>query len=144
MFGREGAGVFLSQNTSSYQNFVTMTESNYGMINNQKLGKSIYQRFAPLPTMQGRMVQTSAWVIHGMPAAINFREDVTGSILEDGSPFLLHTVEGNQRDGTFKFQMTTKQAEIRKRLYGAECDLEIYGINGPNVECEIVDTLERF
>ena len=55
------------------------------------------------------MVQTSAWVVRGMPAAINFREDYKDNqVLEDGSPFLLHKVEGPKKDVKFKFQMTTR------------------------------------
>ena len=53
--------------------------------------------------MQGRVVQTSVWMIHGMPAGINFREDRAGVNLEDGSPFLLHTVKGGRNDLDFKF-----------------------------------------
>lgn len=45
LFGREGIGVFLSNNFSSYEEFVKTTESNFGFDNktNEKLGKSIYQ-----------------------------------------------------------------------------------------------------
>ena len=44
LFGREGLGVFLSNNFSSYDEFVQTTELNFGRDNvtNEKLGKSIY------------------------------------------------------------------------------------------------------
>jgi hypothetical protein len=93
------------------------------------------------------MVQTSAWVIRGMPAAINFREDLAGNILEDGSPFLLHGVNGKMSNLNLKFQMTEKQAEIRRHLYGEECDISMYADEqSPTVTCEIVNatTAPRF
>jgi hypothetical protein len=40
-----------------------------------------------------------------MPAAINFREDKKGKTLEDGSPFLLHTVTGGS-PAPFIFELT--------------------------------------
>ena len=44
VFGREGLGVFLSNNFTSYADFVNKTETNFGVDNvtNEKLGKSIY------------------------------------------------------------------------------------------------------
>ena len=44
LFGREGLGVFMSNNFSSHQNFVDTTENNFGVDKNtnEKLGKSIY------------------------------------------------------------------------------------------------------
>ena len=51
IFGREGAGVFQSRNFTNFEDFVRMTEENYGrdMITNEKLGKSIYQAYWELP-----------------------------------------------------------------------------------------------
>lgn len=47
LFGREGLGVFLSNNFTSYEKFVDTTESNFGFdkVTNEKLGKSIYQQY---------------------------------------------------------------------------------------------------
>ena len=44
VFGREGLGVFLSQNFTTHDQFVDTTEKNFGFDNvtNEKLGKSIY------------------------------------------------------------------------------------------------------
>ena len=44
LFGREGYGIFMSNNFTSYEEFVQTTESNFGFKNdsNEKLGKSIY------------------------------------------------------------------------------------------------------
>lgn len=51
LFGREGLGVMLSQNFSTYDQFVKVTEENFGRdrATNEKLGKSIYQAYAKLP-----------------------------------------------------------------------------------------------
>ena len=56
MFGREGLGVFYSQNytnSSTFDNFVRTTEDNFGkdFRSNEKLGKSVYQMFADLPVV---------------------------------------------------------------------------------------------
>ena len=56
MFGREGLGVFYSQNytnSSTFDNFVRTTEDNFGkdFRTNEKLGKSVYQMFADLPVV---------------------------------------------------------------------------------------------
>ena len=100
MFGREGLGVFLSNNFTSHEEFVRTTESNFGFDNqtNEKLGKSIYQLYNDLPVAQGRVIQASSWVIHGMPAGLSFREGKAGDNFGDLSPFLVHTVS---RDGGF-------------------------------------------
>ena len=44
LFGREGLGVFLSNNFSKYEDFVKTTEENFGFDSktSEKLGKSIY------------------------------------------------------------------------------------------------------
>ena len=101
IFGREGLGVFFSQNftnTSNFDQFVKITEENFGRDNvtNEKLGKSIYQMYTPLPEAQGRIIQTSAWVINGMPAGLAFREGKAGTFFEDMNPFLPHVVKGAQ------------------------------------------------
>lgn len=58
LFGREGIGVFLSNNFTSYEEFVKTTESNFGFnkTTNEKLGKSIYQQYMKLPVAQGRVI----------------------------------------------------------------------------------------
>ena len=45
LFGREGIGIFVSKNFTSYDEFVKTTESNFGFDNvtNEPQGKSIYQ-----------------------------------------------------------------------------------------------------
>lgn len=52
LFGREGLGVMLSKNFSNYAEFVRTTESNFGFDKStgEKLGKSIYQEYAELPS----------------------------------------------------------------------------------------------
>ena len=61
MFGREGLGVFYSQNftnKTSFDDFVKTTEDNFGTKpgTNEKLGKSIYQMYVDLPVIQGRII----------------------------------------------------------------------------------------
>lgn len=94
LFGREGLGVFVSSNFSSYDKFAYTTEENFGRnkTTNEKLGKSIYQAFSVLPSAQQRTIQASSWVIKGMPAGINFREGKKGANFGDDNPFLLHQV----------------------------------------------------
>lgn len=95
IFGREGMGVFFSSNFTNYDEFVQRTENNFGRDkNSQKLGQSIYQAEGQLAVAQGRIIQTSAWVIGGTPAALIFREGKNGTHFEDSNPFLLHQVRG--------------------------------------------------
>ena len=58
-----------------------------------ELGQSIYQLYNKLPTAQGRVIQTSSWVINGLPAGINFREGLEGTDFSDMNPFLPHVVK---------------------------------------------------
>lgn len=51
-----------------------------------------------MPVAQGRVIQTSSWVIDGMPAGLAFREGKAGDNFGDLSPFLLHTVVKNEED----------------------------------------------
>ena len=46
------------------------------------------------------------------------RHEMEKSGEEYGSPFLLHRVNGKMSNLNLKFQMTEKQAEIRRHLYG--------------------------
>ena len=95
LFEREGLGVFMSNNFTSYDKFVDTTESNYGFDSktNEKLGKSIYQMYKELPSAQSRVIQASSWVIDGMPAGLAFREGKKGENFADSSPFLPHYVK---------------------------------------------------
>lgn len=57
LFGREGQGVLVSSNFSSYEEFVAYTRENYGRDEyNDTLGKSIYQMYRELPSVQGRVI----------------------------------------------------------------------------------------
>ena len=97
LFGREGIGVFLSSNFSSFDEFVKTTENNYGYNKTEKsnkYGKSIYQLYHKLPVAQGRVIQTSTWVIGGQPAGIVFREGKAGTNFEDRNPVIPNIVLG--------------------------------------------------
>jgi len=50
LFGREGLGVMVSKNFTSYDKFVKQTEINFGVDTktNEKLGKSVYQAYVEL------------------------------------------------------------------------------------------------
>lgn len=52
LFGREGLGVMLSKNFTSFDKFATTTDENFGRDSktNEKLGTSIYQAFVELPS----------------------------------------------------------------------------------------------
>jgi len=67
LFGREGIGVLRSKNYSSFAAFLKKSEDNYGKDrkSGDSLGKSIYQLFWKLPDAQGRVIQTSSWVVGG-------------------------------------------------------------------------------
>lgn len=82
-------GVLQSKNYSSFNDFFTKTEKNFGGDAN---GKSIYQLYHKLPEVQGRVIQTSTWVIGGKAAGINFREGKAGTDFVDMNPFLPHYV----------------------------------------------------
>ena len=56
----------------------------------------MYQLYAELPVAQGRVIQTSSWVVNGMPAGLAFREGKEGMFFEDMNPFLPHVVKGYQ------------------------------------------------
>lgn len=108
IFGREGLGVMLSKNFSSFDEFVKTTENNFGVNSetNEKLGKSIYQGYVDLPTAQGRIIQASSWVIDGFPAGLMFREYKANENFNDQSPFLLHTVSKGTGKQPINFKMT--------------------------------------
>lgn len=139
LFGREGLGVMVSSNFSSFDQFAYVTEENFGRnkTTNEKLGKSIYQAFTKLPGAQQRTIQASGWVINGMPAGISFREGKLGSNFGDDSPFLLHEVK-KQSGASYRFQRTSRQASLRSKLYGSDNSyLSIYSKN--QVSPRIVD-----
>lgn len=131
IFGREGAGIFASANFTSFDDFVRLTEENYGRDShtNEKLGKSVYQALWDLPVAQGRVIQTSSWVIKGMPAGLAFREGVAGTFFEDASPYLVHSVRESQGKA-LDFELTPNQNNLRNQLYGKNCDFSIYSKYG--------------
>ena len=45
-----------------------------------------------MPAAQGRVIQTSSWMIGGMPSILAFREGKEGENFGDNSPFLQHTI----------------------------------------------------
>ena len=57
------------------------------------MGRSIYQLYHKLPEVQGRVIQTSSWVIGGHAAGINFREGKAGTDFSDSNPFIPHYVK---------------------------------------------------
>merc|ERR1712196_594577 len=98
--------------------FVETTENNFGRdTTGAKLGESIYQMEADLPSAQGRIIQTSSWVVGGMPASIIFREGRAGRHFEDSNPFLLHTVRSETAD-PFNYRLSDNQRAIRDKIYG--------------------------
>jgi len=94
LFGREGVGILQSKNFTSFDDFVSKTESNFGRdkTTGKPNGKSVYQHYHKLPEAQGRVIQTSSWVIAGVAAGINFREGKAGTNFADMNPFLPHLV----------------------------------------------------
>ena len=94
LYGREGIGVLRSNNFTTLEKFFLKSETNYGNDNKtgDTLGKSIYQLFWKLPDAQGRVIQTSSWVIGGKAAGIAFREGKAGTDFIDLNPFIPHIV----------------------------------------------------
>lgn len=84
-----------------------MTTNNYGIDaqTGSRMGRSIYQQYSRLPTTMDRVIQTSAWVVAGMPAGLAFREGKAGTDFEDGSPFLLHVLK-DEPTLDLNFEMT--------------------------------------
>jgi len=107
------------------------------------LGQSIYQQIVKLPVAQGRIIQTSSWVINGMPAGIIFREGISPKPFEDSNPFLLHTVRGAQ-PSTFQFKMNKNQQKIRQNIYSQYNNKNnIYGKYGGSAKM-IVTTQKKY
>lgn len=111
LYGREGVGVLQSKNYTSIEKFIKATETNYGNDGStgENLGKSIYQKYHKLPESQGRVIQTSSWVISGVAAGINFREGKAGTDFADKNPFLPHYVKNKKakkNSMTFKSKFT--------------------------------------
>jgi len=120
LFGREGIGVFLSDNFTSFDEFVKVTEDNFGSHDNEKdhkYGKSIYQLFYKLPEAQGRVIQTSTWVVGGQPAGIIFREGKAGTNFEDRNPVVPHIVKGSKAM-PFWLKQSVEQRKLRYLIYG--------------------------
>lgn len=111
LYGREGIGVLHSKNYTNYYRFLQASKTNFGNDNTGKvMGKSIIQLFHKLPTAQKRVIQTSSWVIQGVPAGINFREGKEGTDFMDTSPFLPHFVDPDRSgyDRNLKFTHTSE------------------------------------
>lgn len=96
LFGREGQGVLKSSNYSNFNDFRKATEQNLKK-GSEEMGRSIYQLYTKLPEVQGRVIQTSSWVIGGEVAGINFREGKAGTDFADFSPFVPHYVSNKRR-----------------------------------------------
>lgn len=111
------------------------TEENFGRDSktNEKLGKSIYQLYTELPTIQGRVIQASSWVIHGMPVGLSFRENIEGDTFVDFSPFLPHHVKG-KGGATFEFKTFDDVEDIRRELYKSFNPSSLYEKNSMKVE----------
>lgn len=125
IFGREGIGILQSKNFSSYDEFVEATEDTMATdaTTDKDLGRSIYQLYHELPTVQRRVIQTSSWVVKGVPAGINFREGLKGTDFTDINPFLPHKIENSKDEYSYNFKLSRQQYELRKKLYGAEENL---------------------
>ena len=121
LFGREGLGLFTSDNYTNFDAFMRASEGNFGKDKKTgiTLGQSVYQLYKKLPEVQGRVIQTSSWIISGMAAGVNFREGKAGTHFSDKSPFLPHYVKqvgkGKQ---TYRFSYTNEQRRLVNRLYG--------------------------
>ena len=106
IYGREGLGVLLSDNYTSFEEFQKATTSNFGKDNSSgiTLGHSIYQLYKQLPESQGRVIQTSSWIVNSKAAGLNFRETKAGTHFSDNSPFLPHIVKkGTDAKYTFTY-----------------------------------------
>ena len=89
----------MSYNYTSWYSFLAQSQRAFGGVNT---GKSIYQYFVKLPHAQGRIIQTSVWMVSGIPASIVFREGMWKTKFEDASPFLLHVIPKSEIK-TFNF-----------------------------------------
>lgn len=104
IFGREGLGVLLSNNYTSFDMFKSATSLNFGKDNKtgKYLGHSIYQLFEQMPNAQGRIIQTSSWIVNGKAAGLNFRETKEGTHFGHSAPFLPHIVKPDN-NATYTF-----------------------------------------
>lgn len=123
IYGREGFGVIFSSDyteeygfKAGFDQFVNTTENHFGSQNGQKLGKSIYQAEVEFPITGERIIQTSSWIVGGMPAGIIFRDGIEGEHFEDSNPFLLHTVRGKTAE-PFNFKLSKTQKKLRDKIY---------------------------
>lgn len=130
LYGREGIGVLMSKNYSSVSDFIYASENNYGEDGStgENLGHSIYQVYHKLPEAQGRVIQTSSWVIGGKAAGINFREGKAGTNFGDKNPFLPHYVvnKNPRRRQQLKLKASASQQELALALYAPQWTSNIY------------------
>ena len=79
--------------------------------------------------MQGRVIQTSSWVVKGLPAGINFREGKEGTDFADKNPFLPHKIVKMRPDENdhyeYRFLLNLEQLKIRLELYKHDNKLKI-------------------
>ena len=94
------------------------------------VGPSVLQRYYALPSLMGRKVVTSCWVVRGLPVAACFRED-TDRTTNNNSCFVPHFVEPSDpmprepgADGCSqccshrKFDLSPNQYRLRSEFYG--------------------------
>ena len=119
VFGREGMGVFFSSNFSNFDDFVKTTENNFGSVTaGSQMGKAIYQRESELATAQGRVIQTSVWMIGGQASGLAFREGKAGHHFEDTNPFLPHVVQKGASRSFIEYRRTRAQGDLMNQIYG--------------------------
>ena len=74
------------------------------------MGKAIYQRESNLAMAQGRVIQTSVWMIGGQAAGLAFREGKAGHHFEDTNPFLPHAVKRDAISSFIEYRRNKAQA----------------------------------
>ena len=112
-------GVFFSSSFPKFDSFVKKSESNFGSDSKgYQMGKAIYQRESKLATAQGRVIQTSVWMIGGQAAGLAFREGKAGHHFEDTNPFLPHGVKLDDSQSFFEYRRNKAQAQLMNQIYG--------------------------
>jgi glutathionylspermidine synthase len=61
-------------------------------------GKYIFQKYKRMPAVMGRVIQTSVWIIGGVPAGLAFREGKNATKFADANPYLLHLVKKENKE----------------------------------------------
>ena len=132
VFGREGMGVFFSSNFSNFNEFVKKTEQTFGKDSTgTQLGKAIYQQETELATTQGRVIQTSVWMIAGEASGLAFREGKAGHHFEDTNPFLVHIVETDSSSRPYiDYRRNKAQTVLINQIYGSNRQYNNYNNMG--------------